>query len=429
MTTGWIVHEPASAAHGSLETWIKLLVGIFLFFFLSRIVGDAAEMPPLDTATADRTAVVEGNNAFAIDLYNQLRTQSGNLFFSPDSISTAMAITYAGARGGTATEMAKTLHFTLPPQRLHPAMGGLLGDLNAPHDGYKLRMANALWAQQGYTFLDDFLKVTNSDYSAGFKQVDFKDAAEAARLTINQWVEQQTDDKIKDLLQPGILSSRTRLVLTNAIYFKGDWQTQFDKAQTKDEDFHLSAVKNAKAPMMHRQGGFSYFNGGTFQILEIPYKSAELSLIILLPDDVGGLFALEQSLTAPNTKQWLGQLRPVPKVILTLPKFKMTRQFELQDSLGAMGMTLAFDAHADFSGMTGNRDFFISAVIHKAYIDVNEEGTEAAAATAVVMRSMSARIQQPAPPVFRADHPFIFLIRDNRSGGILFMGRVADPTR
>ena len=152
-------------------------------------------------------------------------------------------------------------------------------------------------------------------------------------------------------------------------------------------------------------------------------------MIVLLPNEVGGMFALEQSLTAPNTRQWLGQLRPVPKVILTLPKFKMTRQFELQDTLGSMGMTLAFDAYADFSGMTGNRDFFISAVIHKAYIDVNEEGTEAAAATAVVMRSMMARMPQPAPPVFRADHPFIFLIRDNRSGGILFMGRVTDPTR
>jgi len=425
MTPRWVVNEPIRA----LEIWIKLLVVIFLFCLLSRIAGDAEETPPLATATADRAAVVEGNNAFAIDLYGQLRTQSGNLFFSPDSISTALAMTYAGARGDTATEMAKTLHFTLPPLRLHSAMGSLLGDLNAPHDGYQLRMANALWAQQGHAFLDDFLKLTKSDYGAGFKQVDFKDATEAARLTINQWVEQQTDDKIKDLLQPGVLSSRTRLVLTNAIYFKGDWQTQFDKAQTRDEDFHLSAAQNVKASMMHREGGFNYFDGGTFQILEIPYKSAELSMIVLLPKDVGGMFALEQSLTAPNTRQWLGQLRPVPKVIMTLPKFKMTQQFELQDTLGAMGMTLAFDAHADFSGMTGNREFYISAAIHKAYIDVNEEGTEAAAATAVVMRSMMARMQQPAPPVFRADHPFIFLIRDNRSGGILFMGRVTDPTR
>jgi len=429
MTTRWIANEPIRATIGFLETHVKFLFTILLTCMISPMSRLRAETPPSATATSDRAAVVEGNNAFAIDLYNQLRTQSGNLFFSPDSISTAMAMTYAGARSDTATEMAKTLHFTLPPQRFHPAMGSLLGDLNAPHDGYKLRMANVLWAQQGYTFLDDYLKLTKSDYGAGFKQVDFKDAPETARLTINQWVEQQTDDKIKDLLQPGVLSSRTKLVLTNAIYFKGDWQTQFDKAQTRDDNFHLSATQNENAPMMHREGGFNYFDGGTFQILEIPYKSAELSMIVLLPNEVGGMFALEQSLTAPNTRQWLGQLRPVPKVILTLPKFKMTRQFELQDTLGSMGMTLAFDAHADFSGMTGNRDFFISAVIHKAYIDVNEEGTEAAAATAVVMRSMMARMQQPAPPVFRADHPFIFLIRDNRSGGILFMGRVADPTK
>jgi serpin B len=425
MTTRRLAHEPIINELCALEMCEKFLLRIFLACMILPMNGMSAETPPL----ADRAAVVEGNNAFAIDLYGQLGTQSGNLFFSPDSISTALAMTYAGARGNTATEMAKTLHFTLPPQRLHPAMGGLLGDLNAPHDGYQLRAANALWAQKEYTFLDDYLKLIQGDYGAGFKEVDFKDATEATRLTINEWVERQTDDKIKDLLQPGVLSSRTRLVLTNAIYFKGDWQTQFDKAQTKDEDFHLSAVQNAKAPMMYREGGFNYFDGGTFQILEIPYKSADLSMIILLPKDVGGLFALEQSLTVPNAKQWLGQLRPVPKVILTLPKFKITRQFKLQDTLGAMGMTLAFDAHADFSGMTGSRDFFISAAIHKAYIDVNEEGTEAAAATAVVMRSMMARMQQPAPPVFRADHPFIFLIRDNRSGGILFMGRVADPTK
>jgi len=429
MTPSWVANEPIRAALGFLETRVKCLFTIFLTCMILPMTELPAETPPSATATSDQAAVVEGNNAFAIDLYNQLRTQSGNLFFSPDSISTAMAMTYAGARGDTATEMAKTMHFTLPPQRLQPAMGGILVNLNAPHDGYQLRVANALWAQQGYTLLDDFLKLTKSEYGEGFKQVDFKEATEAARLTINQWVEQQTGDKIKDLLQPGTLSNSTKLVLTNAIYFKGDWQTQFDKAQTKEEDFHLSATQNVKAPMMHRDGGFNYFDGGTFQILEIPYRSAELSMIILLPNDVGGLFALEQSLIVPNTKKWLGQLRPVPKVILTLPKFKMTRQFELQDSLGAMGMTLAFDAHADFSGMTGNRDLFISALIHKAYIDVNEEGTEAAAATAVVMRSMMVRMQQPAPPVFRADHPFIFLIRDNRSGGILFMGRVADPTR
>jgi len=391
----------------------------------------AAQTSP--TATADQAAVVEGNNAFAIAIYNQLRSQDGNLFFSPESISTALAMTYAGARGDTASEMAKTLHFTLPPERLHPAMDALLNNLNAAHNGYQLRVADALWAQQDYVFRDDFLKLIKSDYGAGFNQVDFKGATEAARLTINQWTEQKTNNKIKDLLQPGVLDSLTKMVLTNAIYFKGDWRTPFSKAWTKDDDFHLSPARNVKAPLMHLTEGFDYFDGGTFQALEIPYESGDLSMIVFLPREIGGLPALEESLTASHMKQWLDQLKWVPEVILTLPKFQMTRQFGLAGTLGAMGMPQAFDANAaDFSGMTGKRELFISAVIHKAFIDVNEKGTEAAAATAVVMRGPTAvppRFQLPPPPVFRADHPFIFLIRDNRSGGILFMGRVTDPTK
>jgi len=379
--------------------------------------------------TPDQAAVAEGNNAFAIELYGQLRKQSGNLFFSPESISTAFAMAYAGARGDTASQMANTLHFTLPPDRLHPAMGALLTNLNAAHDGYQLRVADALWAEKDYTFLDDFLKLTSSDYGAGFNRVDFKGAPEAVRSTINQWVEQKTENKIKDLLPPGAVNSTTRLVLTNAIYFKGDWQTKFDKASTKDEDFHLSPAQTVKSPLMHREGQFRYFNGGTFQVLDIPYKSNELSMVVFLPNDSAGLPALEQSLTAANIEQWLGQLRPVAKVILAIPKFTMTQQFELAGALAAMGMHQAFQKNAaDFSAMTGKRDLWISAAIHKAFVDVNEEGTEAAAATGIVMRSMAVTRQQP-PIVFRADHPFLFLIRDNRSGGILFMGRVTDPTK
>jgi serpin B len=379
------------------------------------------------SAPADRTAVAEGNNVFAVALYGHLRKQSGNLFFSPESISTALAMAYAGARGSTASEMAKTLHYTLPPDKLHPAMGALLSDLNAAHAGYQLSVANALWAQQGYTFLDDFLNLLKSDYGAGLNQVNFKGGTEAARLTINQWVEQKTQDKIKDLLQPGALRSNTRLVLTNAIYFKGDWETQFDKAQTRDEDFHLSPAQTTKAPLMHREGRFSYFDGGSFQVLEVPYKSKELSLIIFLPKDVGGLPGLEQSLTDSNLQQWLRQLVPVSKVVVTMPKFKLTQAFELGSTLSSMGMPQAFTANADFSGMTGRRDFAISDVIHKAYVDLNEEGTEAAAATAVTMRAMAIRAPEAPPPVFRADHPFVFMIRDNRSASILFMGRMADP--
>jgi serine protease inhibitor len=381
------------------------------------------------SANPDRAAAVEGNNAFAVELYGRLRQQDGNLFFSPESISTALAMTYAGTQGETASEMAKTLHFTLPPARLHPAMGALLADLNAAHTGYQLHVANALWAQQGYVILDDFLKLTQTDYGAGFKQVDFKGATEAARQTINQWVEQKTADKIGDLIQPGVLNARTKLVLTDAIYFKGDWETQFDKSLTKDEDFHTSQAQSLKAPLMHREGAFNYFNGETFQALEIPYKGRELSMIVLLPNDVTGLPALEQSLTAQNTQQWLSRLRPAPKVVVAVPRFKMTRQFRLSDTLAAMGMPSAFNASADFSAMNPKRDLFISAVIHKAFVDVNEEGTEAAAATAVVVARAMA-VQRPQPPiVFRADHPFLFLIRDNRSGSILFMGRVTNPAK
>ena len=408
---------------------MRALLSLLIACSLLPVAARAAEASPM--VADDQTTAVEGNNEFAVALYGQLRNQSGNLFFSPESVSTALAMTYAGARGDTAAEMAKTLRFTLLPDRLHPAMGALLAGLNAPHDAYQLRVANALWAQRDYKFLDDFLKLTESDYGAGFNGVDFKGAAEAARLTINQWVELKTDSKIKDLLKPGMVNPTTRLVLTDAIYFKADWQTQFQKEASRDEDFHLSAAQTVKAPLMHRSGGYSYFDGGTFQALELPYKSRDLSMIVFLPKDIDGLPAFEQSLTASNAKQWFSRLQPVPRVIVTFPKFKVTEQLELGSTLRAMGMPSAFArSAADFSGMTGNRELFLSAVIHKAFIDLNEAGTEAAAATAAVLRGLAMRAPDPTPPPeFRADHPFVFLIRDNRSGGILFMGRVTDPTK
>jgi serpin B len=408
---------------------MKALLSILIACSLLPVAARAAEASPM--AADDQATVVAGNNEFAIALYGQLRGQSGNLFFSPESISTALAMTYAGARGDTAAEMAKSLHFTLPPERLHPAMGALLTGLNAPHDAYQLSVANALWAEQDYKVLDAFLKLTESDYGAGFHRVDFKGASEAARLTINQWVEQKTDNKIKDLLQPGVVSPATRLVLTDAIYFKAEWQTQFESSATENEDFHLSAAQTVKAPLMHRTGSYKYFDGGTFQVLELPYKSGELSMIVFLPKDLDGMAAFEKSLTASSARQWMSRLQPASSVIVTFPKFKVTEQLELGGTLSAMGMPKAFEANAaDFSGMTGDRGLFLSAVIHKAFIDVNEAGTEAAAATAAVMVGMAMRAPDPTPPPeFRADHPFVFLIRDNRSGGILFMGRVADPTK
>ncbi len=379
----------------------------------------------------DRMTVTEGNNGFAIALYAQLHKENGNLFFSPESISTSLAMAYTGARGETAAEMAKTLRFTVPSARLQPAMGALLADLNAAHPGYQLRVVDALWAQQGFTFLPEFLKQIEVNYGAGFHQVDFIGATEAARGTINHWIEQKTDDKITDLLQPGVLTPQTKLVLTNAIYFKGDWQTEFDTTLTKIADFHTSQTESVQAPLMHREGGFKYSDGGSFQSLEIPYRSGELSMVIFLPKEVGGLSELEQSMSVANTEQWFKQLKPVPKVIVSFPKFKMTQQFGMSSVLGEMGMPQAFQKGvANFSGMDGKKDLLLSAVIHKAYIDVNEEGTVAAAATAVVMnRAMAMTPIRPQPPVFRADHPFVFLIRENSSGAILFMGRVVDPTK
>ena len=393
------------------------------------LLPEASIMAQTTPTSPDQAALVDGNNAFAVDLYGQLCKQNGNLFFSPESISTAFAMAFAGARGSTASEMAATFHFALPPDRLHPAMAALLSGLNSEHPGYQLRVADALWAEKDLRFLDDFLKLTASDYGAGFNRVDFKTAPEAVRGTINQWVEQKTEEKIKDLLPAGSINAATRLVLTNAIYFKGDWQSPFKKAATADEDFHLSAAQTVKTSLMHLTSRFNYFNGGTFQALDIPYKSGELSMVVLLPNDVEGLAALEKSLTADALKQWAGQLRGGSRVILTLPKFKMTESFQLSKTLSELGMGEAFQKNAaDFSAMTGKRDLWISAAIHKAYIDVDEEGTEAAAATGIVMRpSAVARLQPPI--VFRADHPFLFLIRDNKSGGVLFMGRVADPTQ
>lgn len=415
-----------------MEMCMKPLISLLITCLVLPVAVWAAELPM--TATSDQAVAVRDNNAFAIELYGQLRHKRGNLFFSPESISTALAMTYAGARADTAAEMAKTLHFTLSPGQLHPAMGALLRDRNAAHDGYQLKEADALWVQEGYSLLPEFLKLNKDNYEAGLNQVDFKGATEAARHTINQWVEQRTENKIRELLQPGSLNSYTRLVLTNAIYFKGDWEKPFEKEDTKDEDFRLSAAQAIKTPLMHMTEGFNYFDGGSFQALEIPYKNKELSMIILLPKAMKGLSAFEQSLTPANMQEWLDQLQPAREVIVTMPKFKMKAQFGLGVTLIAMGMKEAFDAKmADFSGMASRKtmqrdgNLYISAVIHKAYIDVNEEGTEAAAATGVIRRSGAAR---PKPPIiFRADHAFMFLIRDNRSGSILFIGRVTDPSR
>jgi len=367
-------------------------------------------------------SVVGGNNRFALDLYARLRNeQSGNLFFSPSSISTALAMTYAGARGDTESEMAKVLHFNLPQDKLHPGFASLNKTLNGNGEkgGYLLLGANRLWGQQGSGFLPEFLTITRTRYDAELAEVDFVRQTEQARKQINTWVEERTQGKIKELITPDILDALTCLVLTNAIYFKGDWTKPFDNKVTKDAPFQITSQQRTNVPMMHQQGDFRYWAGDGLKILELPYGRGHLSMLVLLPDETGGLHDLEARLTSGNLSQWLMNVREQP-VRVFLPRFKLSSQFRLKNALNAMGMLLAFSGRADFSAMNGKRDLFISAVIHKVLVDVNEEGTEAAAASAVIMT-------RSIPEEFRADHPFVLLIRDNRTGSILFLGRLMNP--
>lgn len=377
--------------------------------------------------SSDMKTVTEGNTAFALELYAKLKEKEGNLFLSPHSISTALAMTYAGARGDTAREMAGALHFALGQKELHPAFARLEAQLKAAQEkgGIELSVANSLWAQKDFDFLEEFLDLTKKNYGAGVHHVDFKTACEAARKEINLWVEQKTREKIKDLIKPGVLNAITRLVLVNAIYFKGDWASQFKKDLTKEASFRLSPEKSVSVPMMNQKQEVGYAENDEMQIIELPYVGNDLSMIVLLPRKVDGLDELENALTAAKLREWTGSLGK-KEVIVFLPKFKMTSQFSLEQVLATMGMRDAFSAKADFSGMDGRKDLFISAVIHKAFVDVSEEGTEAAAATAVVMRLTAAPV--PAPE-FRADHPFLFMIRHNPSGSILFLGRVVNPAK
>ena len=384
----------------------------------------------LGATSAQTQPLVEGNTAFALDLYGQLKAAPGNLFFSPYSISTALAMTYAGARGDTETQMGKVLHFTGDQRSLHAAFGQLQRQLGeaGKAKGIELNVANALWAQKGHTFLPAFLGTAKGEYQANLSQADFKTAAEAARGEINQWVAQKTKDKIKDILPPGSVDAATRLVLANAIYFKGAWFKPFEKAGTSTQPFHLTLTRQADVPLMHHLDNVRYMENADFQAVELPYSSRGLSMVILLPRPLDGCAQLETRLTPELLADALQQMKQ-QKVEIYLPRFKLESSFNLNRTLVNMGMPDAFGSKADFSGMDATRTLFISCVFHKAWGEVNEEGTEAAAATVVGVAAMAMPMHPPPPPpVFRADHPFLFFIRDTGSGSLLFVGRLADPS-
>ena len=397
---------------------------------LALVTGTAALAggEPVAENRSDTATLVRGNNQFALELYGQLSDDGGNIFLSPFSISSALAMTYGGAGGRTAEEMAAALRFPYAGRRLHPAFAKLLSALKGDKSqGYELSIANGLWADRRQRFKEEFKGLVRVHYSAELAELDFRTAAEQARAIINAWVEKQTHGKMRDLIPRGAVSELTRLVLANAIYFRGQWEEEFPKRATSDAPFKVTAEQEVIAPMMYHQDEFQLLEMRSFQALRLRYRGRRLAMVVFLPRKVEGLAEFEKSLTPEDLDSWLGNLKP-REVQVYLPKFRVEAAFTLNKALTARGMPLAFSDQADFSGMTGGKDLFISLVIHKAFVDVDEKGTEAAAATAVIMAPTAAPPQEKEPPaVFRADHPFLFLIRDERSGSILFIGRVTNP--
>ncbi|KAM3860306.1 serpin peptidase inhibitor, clade B (ovalbumin), member 1, like 3 [Diretmus argenteus] len=412
----------------------------------------------------------EANATFSLALFKQLseNDKTANVFYSPFSISSALAMVMLGAGGNTATQMSETLCFTkaerpgqegagqqqmmmqqqqqiskLPEfllktlkfQRaegdVHTDFAKLMSELNKPGVPYALSLANRLYGEQSYQFVEEFLTGTRKHYNAELESVDFKTDAEAARANINSWVEKQTQDKIKDVLVKGVVDNMTRLVLVNAIYFKGNWDKQFKENLTRDSQFRLNKNESKPVKMMHQKAKFplTFIPEANCQILELPYKGKDLSMLIFLPnemeDDTTGLEKLENELTYENFVEWTRpDMMDTIEVQVGLPRFKMEEKYDLKDVLTSMGMVDAFDhAMSDFSGMSPANDLVLSKVVHKAFVEVNEEGTEAAAATAAIMMMRCAMM----PAAFIADHPFLFFIRHNPSMSILFAGRYCSP--
>ncbi len=381
-----------------------------------------------DVIPADLAELVAGSTAFACDFYRAVRGTEGNLFYSPYSLSVALAMLYAGSCGVTESEMSDTMHFTLPQARLHPAFNALAlalesrgqGAQGADGQGFRLNIANAIWGQTGYSFQNAYLDCLAESYDAGMRLLDFRAAPDPSRLVINDWVSTETEGKIEDLIPPGAITDYTRLVLTNAIYFNAAWISPFSEKLTHDGSFQLLNGSVVTVRLMMQDGSFGYSHGPGYTAVELPYDGQELSMVIVMPE-AGQLETFQAALDAPALATILGAIAPT-HIQLTMPKFRFESSFALVPTLRAMGMHDVFTPFvADLSGIDGTRDLFVTDVLHKAYIGVNEAGTEAAAATAVIIGVTS------VPPQVTIDRPFLFLIRDIATGAILFVGRVTNP--
>ena len=395
-----------------------------LVYFLENPDGSEVtaklSVPVLDDSMAtpeSLEATVDASNRFAFDLYDKYSAGEDNVFYSPYSISTALSMTYEGAGGATAEEMRSVFHWSEDDDVRRPGAAKVFNILNGKNRSYTLHTANALWMQEGYPFKEDYVGTVEDYYGGEPNMIDFGDAVNAAEI-INGWVEERTNDKIKDLLSPDMLVD-ARLVLTNAIYFKGDWLKMFDKEHTSPSEFHVSPQDTVEVDMMNvKEEYFGYVDTGDAQILKLPYKGKDLSMIVVLPK-TGDIHEFENGFSLEDYEGWLDMLEPT-KLDVYLPRFQFETKYMMCKDLAEMGMPTAFTGSADFSGMSDG-GLFIGHVVHQVYIDVNEEGTEAAAATGVVM-------VESMPEVFRADRPFIFTIQDGDTGLILFMGRVMDPS-
>jgi len=367
--------------------------------------------------------VVNANNRFALELYSELsKREKGNIFYSPYSIFSVFAMTFEGANGQTAEEIKSVFHFP-EYHTLRPNFARIYNDINEASDAYELRTGNALWVQQSYLLLENYTSKVERYYGGKAANLDFANETEKSRQTINNFIEEQTDNKIEELIPQRMLNPVTRLVLTNAIYFKGTWKWEFDPKNTREMEFYVTPTNAVKVPMMYMKPGkarFNYTDLGDLQILELPYKGDKISMLIILPNNIS---EVEHSLTLGKLEEWKNQMRETKFSAIYLPKFEFSTKYFMKDTLSAMGMSTVFSDEADFSRMTGKKsDLFINLVIHQAYVKVDEEGTEAAAATAV-------GVVEGVPDIFKADHPFIFIIQQKDTGNILFLGRVMDPTK
>ena len=399
----------------------KIIVMVIVLSCLWGNVGQAADEQAV-------RQLVENNTNFALALYKAIAgEQRGNLFLSPYSISSALAMTYAGARGETEKQMAKTLRLSQDQATVHPAFAEIaskIAEISASGN-VEIMTANALWLQQNFQVLDAYLATIRAQYRGQLFPVNFVEEAEAARQQINAWIEEQTQQKIQELLPAGSISNLTRCVLTNAIYFKGKWANAFDPAATSAQPFWVSLDQEISVPTMHLQAPMKYVQIENMQIVELPYAGKDISLLLAISKARDGIGFLERHLAWDVLASWRRDIA-MQDVELFLPKFSVTSQFGLAQTLQQMGMSNAFSDRADFSGIEASKTLSIADVMHKAFIDVNEEGTEAAGATGVVIGVTS--VQEPRPvPVVRADHPFFFLIQEKTTGSILFMGRVANP--